>query len=275
MGPWMLQMILDRSETQRLGTESSQPVLQFREADKADGAWMGTRLLTVGDSPAFELSYWCGTCRFLFERLDSVSQPIVRSRDFDKQLANGLSHVDDAIVQEFSSLLPSSEYLPMLLEMSPTLVNPAASDDYFSHEQLRTYWAPAHDPGTPYYRSFESPISDTAHLYEFVVPMVPPAWNDERRVQSYVRAFESGVTPTAVAVSVLDMAAPAVTEESDWYEHWALTHFLLDGHHKMAAAARVGMPLTVLSVMATRDGLAPPDRIADALRARNGEFKAR
>ena len=88
-------------------------------------------------------------------------------------------------------------------------------------------------PRTPYYRTFETTIDAEAHLYEFVVPMVPPSWNDSARV---LRRTPSGCAqssaPTAVAVTTLDVCAPAVAATArDWYTHWCLTHFLLDGHH--------------------------------------------
>jgi hypothetical protein len=44
--------------------------------------------------------------------------------------------------------------------------------------------------------------------------------------------------------------------------HWCLTHFLFDGHHKMEAATRSGMPVTLLSLLAVDDGLAGPEDLA-------------
>jgi len=32
-------------------------------------------------------------------------------------------------------------------------------------------------------------------------------------------------------------------EGEDYYEHWVLTHVLLDGHHKIEAAATAGRPI--------------------------------
>jgi hypothetical protein len=89
------------------------------------------------------------------------------------------------------------------------------------------------------------------------VPMVPPTWNDRARVQQYGQALESGSLPTAVAVSTLDVSQPAdAADSSDYYEHWALVHFLLDGHHKLEAAAAARRPLRLLALVAVDASLA-------------------
>ena len=260
-------MIIEQGDAQQLGDGSGHSVLQIIEAEKSPGSWAGTRQLRISGTPQFELSYWCGTCRFLFERQESTAQPIA-DNSFDQRLADGLGSIDADIVRTFAELLPLSEYQPLLLETTPGLTQPADEHDYFAHEQLQTYWDPAHDPKTSYYRTFQAPVSTEAHLYEFAVPMVPPAWNDEHRVQSYMAAISAGARPTAVAVSIVDISAPAVTEAADYYEHWALTHYLLDGHHKFAAAARLGLPITLLTLVAIKDGLASPEQVQEAIRVR-------
>lgn len=108
----------------------------------------------------------------------------------------------------------------------------------------------------PYYRTFETAVDATAHLYEFVVPMVPPTWNTRDRVEEYVELMGGGTVPTAVAVSTLDVCEPAVGQPADHYRHWGLTHFLLDGHHKLEAAATAGHPVRLLSLLALGEGLA-------------------
>ena len=64
---------------------------------------------------------------------------------------------------------------------------PMKPGDYFADEQVATwnverFWGLPQYPQTPYYRTFETAVSRDAHLYEFVVPMVPPNWNDLARV---------------------------------------------------------------------------------------------
>jgi hypothetical protein len=179
-------------------------------------------------------------------------------------------------------LLPEGQYQPLLLQVEPRLIFPAKSGDYFAEEQVATwglesFWGLPVYPRTPYYRTFETAVDADAHLYEFVVPMVPQSWNVRDRVSAYAAELASGATPTAVAVSILDVCAPAVEQGPDYYTHWALTHFLLDGHHKMQAAAEIGRPVQLLSLLAVEAGLAEADQVAElpTLRAAAPQFRSR
>lgn len=140
-------MIIDRSRPQTLGVKKKS-VLRFGEVPKSPGMWAGRRALMAVDRPLFELSFWCGTCPFLFERLDSGADRVVEDIHFTGRLANGLTAVDEEVVTHFSSLLPRATYIPLLLEVTPRLVEPSGSDDYFAHEQIATFLGPTHDPKT-------------------------------------------------------------------------------------------------------------------------------
>ena len=257
----------------RLGQPSAP--LSFGQEPKDAGPWSGRRVLRLDDEPAFELSFWCGTCGFLFRRLDKASRRL-SLEELQDRLTAGVSGLDPDVVAAFSALLPEDDYLPLLLTVTPRLVIPMREGDYFAEEQVTTwglsaYWGLPEFPHTPYYRTFETPVSEQAHLFEFVVPMTPPSWNDEDRVAEHARRLAATSSPTAVAVSTLDVTQPAMdTHSTDYYQHWGLTHFLLDGHHKMQAAAESGRPLRLLALVAVGASLAAPDQVSalPALRAR-------
>lgn len=63
-------MLLEVGAITRLGVPES--VLRVREGDAGQHAWSGRRLLFLGAEPAYELSFWCGTCAFLFQRLEGA-----------------------------------------------------------------------------------------------------------------------------------------------------------------------------------------------------------
>jgi hypothetical protein len=245
----------------RLGVSPPEAVVGFSTGTEPDGAWGGQRLLLLRERPAFELSHWCGTCPFLFERREGADGTLSDQR-MSGRLRDGLTELDDDVLQAYGSLLPDGDYVPLLLTIVPELVAPSEPRDYFSHEQVATwgvdtFWGlPAH-PRTVYYRTYETPVSDEQHLYEFVVPMVPPTWNDRATVDQFIELLrgECLTPPTAVAVSTLDVCQPASGHGTDHYEHWALTHFLLDGHHKLEAAARLGVPLTLLTLLSVGGSL--------------------
>ena len=264
-------MLLRTAERRSLGRAF--PRLRFAEAGKTEKAWAGRRVLVIDGRPAFELSFWCGTCPFLFKRLEGASDRLSIAR-LQERLADGLDDVDDDVVDAFAALLPEGSYIPMLLEVQPRLVLPVTEDDYFAHEQVDTwgidsFWGLPEYPQTPYYRTFETAVDADSHLFEFIVPMVPPSWNDKERVAQHVERLRRSSMPTAVAVSTLDVCAPAVDDRSnDYFAHWGLSHFLLDGHHKAEAAASLGSRMRVLSLLAVEASLASPDDVASVPRRR-------
>ena len=248
-------MLLDSSSPRTLGV-GEHPVLRFGREHAPEDSWPGRRLMFLREAPAFELSHFCGTCQVLFKRLDGANETLSQV-EVEPQLTAGLSHVDDAVVETFGGLLPAGRYVPMLLSIQPRLILPARPGDYFSEEQIATwgvdpFWGLPEYPQTPYYRTWQAPVDDERHLFEFVVPMVPPSWNDRTRVKEYEQLLAASSTPTAVAVTLLDIAAPAVAaaDATDYFEHWGLMHFLLDGHHKVQAAARTGRSVRLLSLLA-------------------------
>lgn len=97
--------------------------------------------------------------------------------------------------------------------------------------------------------------------------MVPPAWDDRERTASYRAGGRSQAT--AVAYGLLDVVQPAMNEGQDCYEHWVLTHFLLDGHHKLEAAAGSSIPIRLLSLIDERISIASPEEFASMVSARS------
>jgi hypothetical protein len=275
-GPWSRPHTPGSSIT--LG--SRHPRVAIGEGEKAEGAWSGERVLVVDGTPAFELSFWCGTCQLLFKRLEG-STATLSVEQLCEDLNDGLDDVSSAVLEVFGPLLQEGSYLPLSLDVTPTLVRPGDGIDYFSHEQIATwgvegFWGLPVYPRTPYYRTFSTAVSPAEHLYEFIVPMVPPSWNDESRVQEYVEALHAGSRPTAVAFSILDVCAPAAaTHSTDHYTHWGLTHVLLDGHHKMAAAAAAGASLRLLSLLSVDRSLATVEQVLRIPRLRAGEPASR
>lgn len=265
--PYGRSVMIRRGEPRRLGVPAPEARLRFETEPRQTGGGPGRRSLVVDGEPAFELSFWCGTCPFLFRRLETAQQTL-SLESVQERLTGALADPDDdGVIDAFGAVLAEGEYLPMLLRVEPRLVVPGKEGDYFSGEQVATwgldqFWGLPEYPHTPYYRTFETAVDASAHLYEFVVPMVPPTWNARERVEEYVELMGRGMVPTAVAVSTLDLCEPAAGMPDDQYEHWGLTHFLLDGHHKLVAAATAGRPVQLLSLLALGEGLAESEDCA-------------
>ncbi|PNG20016.1 hypothetical protein C1J00_22540 [Streptomyces cahuitamycinicus] len=56
----------------------------------------------VDGEPAFELSFWCGTCPFLFRRLETARQTLSLER-VQERLTGALADLDDGGVIDRSA----------------------------------------------------------------------------------------------------------------------------------------------------------------------------
>lgn len=252
---------------------AASPRLTFGEGPGAPGGGPGRRFLFLDQEPAYELSSWCGTCPFLFERLEGANDTL-SIEDLQARLNEGMDELDWPLIDRFAALLPRGQYLALLLAITPRLIHPIKEGDYFAEEQVATwgisgFWGLPEYPHTAYYRTFDTTVDDESHLFEFVVPMLPPASNDRETVAQHIARLETSSRPTAVAVSTLDVCQPAMNHGIDYYSHWGLTHFLLDGHHKMQAAAVSGQPLRLLSLLSVEGSLAAAEQVATVPRLRS------
>lgn len=268
-------MPVDVRQGVALGVKEKRAAIAVPTPKPAPGTAFPPRRLQVNGRSIFELNLWCGTCPALFKKLAEPERADLALANV--RLTEAMEQIDDSVLRAYGKVLPRSEYTVLLLEVAPQLVEPGSASDYFTHEQVATWGVdPAvgspEDPGTAYYRTFESPMPKDGHLYEFVVPMVPPSWNDSARVAQYTGAAEPG---TAVAYSLLDVIQPAMDEGEDYYEHWVLTHFLLDGHHKVEAAAAAGSPVRLLALVDERVSIASPEELASMVEARGGSRDVR
>ncbi|MYV73376.1 hypothetical protein GT352_05390 [Streptomyces sp. SID1046] len=273
--PYGRSVMIKVGEPRTLGRPAAEARLRFgTELHELSGG-PRRRLLMVDDEPAFELSFYCGTCPLVFRRLETAQQKL-SLESMQERLTAALDGPDDGgVIDAFGAVLPEGEYLPLLLDVEPRLVVPGKEGDYFSGEQVDAwgidqFWGLPEHPRTPYYRTFETTVDADAHLYEFVVPMVPPTWNERERVEEYVALMKRGTVPTAVAISTLDVCRPSLGLADDPAVHWGLTHFLLDGHHKLEAAAATGRPVRLLSLLTLGESLAGAEDAArlPALRTR-------
>lgn len=247
----------------KITIRESRSALDF--GTKGGGSWkVWDRFISIGGREAYHIGNICGTCAFFFQRLDGANQSL-DPRDFQDQLAAGLSELTAEHVAVLSELLPDGDYDVSLLCRVPRLISPGSSDDYFSREQLSLWGIEEsgglpHDPRTKYYRGEDRSLGGGAVLYEFLVPMFPETCLDPAKVSEFEAAMQDGLRPTALAVSVLDIKQPAIWEGNPQITaHWCLAHYIIDGHHKMFAASRARKPIGLVSALALGRGISSPD----------------
>lgn len=246
-------MLLDNSATT---INNSTSILSFETEGSA--AWpIWDRYISIDGKKAFEIGNICETCEFYFKRLEGANRSI-EPEALTSALNAGLSGLDDGLISDVSTLLPSGGYRVLLSEVTPKLVTPGDPDDYFVDEQVQSwgldgFYNLPHFPQTEYYRTNKTLFGEAACFFEFLIPMFPHNWLKEETIQTYSKIFEDGGRPTAVSLTVLDIKTSA--EREDLTTHWCLAHYLIDGHHKAYAAAQSQTPMTLLSFLAIDHGI--------------------
>jgi hypothetical protein len=149
-----------------------------------------------------------------------------------------------------------------LANLRPVMVMPGAEGDYFAHEAVATwgvdpYFGVGHFPNTPYYRlgTVDLGALDYGGNRLGVIigaPLFPPTqeiMNSQEVIASYRAILSDGAAkPTVLALGLVDERGPAVWGDPapEFTRHLIVTLFILDGHHKIAAAAADGLPIQFL-----------------------------
>lgn len=239
------------------------------------------KYLTVQGKRAYDLGICaCDTCNFSFQRLDGAQQR-VSTEELSWALRHGLDRVPDAaILSQIGAALPVGRFLALLLNERPRLTLPASAEDYFFHEQVDLFgldnqWNIPHYCAVPYYRGRTIRLGLTDALFEFIVPLYPPTWMEPETIDKYQALLRAkNPPPTAAALSLLEVREPAMKrgpETSGITRHWCLAHFLLDGHHKVQAAAASGLEVGLLAFLALDECVATRDEIEQVLTRIIGE----
>lgn len=247
--------------------DSPASILSF--IHEGGGAWpVWHRYLAIDGKKAFHIGSFCNTCTFFFTRLEGATRSVDPAEVGDA-LNKGVTLLGDDFLTKLEQILPTGEYIAMLSEIRPKLVAPGDPNDYFTHEQVRLWGITdvtglPHYPATKYYRLATKHLGERRGLFEFLIPSLPERWLDQERVDEYAAALAQGSQPTAIALSVLDVKGPAIWEgdpDPDPSVHYCLAHYLVDGHHKVMAAAQCGQPITLLSYLALKRGISSNDDI--------------
>ena len=232
----------------------------------------GDRYLLIDGKRAYHFGFRCQTCSFLFERLCGANQA-VQIEATAETLRVGVDSIDDVVVGIIGRGLPEEEYDALLTETQVEAVTPGGCNDYFKNEHPAlwgedTFWCLPHDPRISYFRAGDTTIAPGRRLFNFIAPMMPTRWLEMSTIEKYKEALKTKASGTAVSIAVLDVRGPSIFEgeqEPDPSEPWCLTHYLIDGHHKLNAASETGKPLRMLSFVALSQGISTREQIDEVV----------
>lgn len=233
--------------------------------------WEWKRYLTVNGVQVAWLGNGCDTCGFMFEQCGAPT-PIVGLEALQANFTRSLVQLDNGVIDTVGSLLPEGEYVVALLRCLPIRVEPGGPGDYFFEELTSAsnpYVLPGEDmfepyaeTNTHYYRLFgrsglsvgKDPNEYGGTRFDFIMPLAQAI--DPDTVATYRELMEAGRAPTAVSLSVLDISALTYGDP-----HWCMAHCLIDGHHKVAAAAEAQKPLTLLAFISLEAGVSSKEDV--------------
>jgi hypothetical protein len=252
--------------------KDSNSIISFETT--GSGGWdKWDRYISIEGKKAFHIGNICGTCSFFFERLEwaNGSNQGTSPKAISMLFQKGITELEDDILSKVSLILPSGEYKVLLNEVTPEFVELGSEKDYFSNEQVDVwridpFWGLPHYPKVKYYRGLTKEISNSSKLFEFIVPTFPVGWLKEETIGMYKSLLTTEVKSTALCLSVLDVKEPAYYEEgANHTQHWCLSHYIIDGHHKVFSAASQNKPITLLSFLALKEGIADENDISSLL----------
>jgi hypothetical protein len=231
-------------------------------------------VLRIGGKRIVDMGNYCNTCALLFEHMANPRQRVSVTELAD-HLKRGVRRYEFyGVLPKVIPVLPRGGYEIALLEMQPRLVQRGSADDYFVAEQA-PLWGfnmggeSSHDPGVDYYRATTLTLAPDTALFEFIVPLYDTKRLNPDTVTDYERSIQRGAKPTAMSISLLDMREPAMwpADPPTITRHYVLSHYLIDGHHKVFAAAQTGKPMTLLSFLARDHCMASVDDVVKVLAA--------
>ncbi len=247
-------------EFKNIQIEKSESIISF-DYKGSGSAKVWDRFLLIENKPAYHIGNVCGTCNFFFERMEGANKSF-SIEEIRKDLRDGIDSLESRTVNNFKLILPNGKYYSAILELNPYKVSLGKKSDYFANEQIEDwgldgFWNLPHNPKIEYYRNNTKELSKTSKFFEFVVPMFPENWLNKETIDYYKTQIENNQKPTAVSLSILDVKEAAdIGEGDELYAHWCLSHYLIDGHHKVFASSLLSKSISLLSFLAVNESIA-------------------
>jgi hypothetical protein len=224
------------------------------------------RSLVIAGTPVYRLDSGCGTCELTMYMTgwpaESVAESSARLRD---RLADLPPHLDADLIDAARPLLvalPTGHYRVFVLDLDLEWVSEPQMSWYHRRFELRgadeedeepdeldvPWW-----PGTDHFQLRE-PIPGSKPAYGMVMPSRSPELLREERVAHHAAAIAAGARPAALLYGWVD----------DRWVHMdhperILAAVVLDGHHKLTAYARVGVPARAVLLSRAENNHGPPE----------------
>jgi len=223
--------------------------------------------LEINGKRQFEIGNDCDTCHFWFKCLQeprsfaqkkvvNLPKSLAVPRPLDPQLIGELSPMLE--------LMDKGDHY--IFNTSLNLTGPYAPDDessYFHNAEFLEIWDIEDPASEDILSQWEHYEGKTPRVYrhegilekqfDFIVPLVPTKKLKQANIRLYQQMIQGGDRPRILVLGLYQRAVPeSVSTSQSKNLHSFFAGFVLDGHHKLAAYTRSGVPAHFIVVLAPK-----------------------
>ncbi|MGH3878234.1 MAG: hypothetical protein ACRDSK_14480 [Actinophytocola sp.] len=219
------------------------------------------RSLMVAGTPVYNLGSTCGTCELTMRLTGWPPESAVESSTRLRDRLADLPRLDADLIDAARPLLvamPTGHYRTFLLDLDLERVSDPEMSWWHRRTQRRgdndddeldePYW-----PGAEHFQLRDT-IPGSPPAYCVVMPSRSPELLRDERVAEHAAAIAAGARPAALLWGWVDDRYV----QAEHHERF-LVAVVLDGHHKLTAYARAGVPARVVMLSRTEDNWGPPE----------------
>lgn len=221
---------------------NSTPVLSFGHNPDAGFYDEDFYVLRVNGEKVIGAGPGCPTCPFLYSRLKAVTPPL-SANELTDMLRAGVEQISQPLIDTVSAFLGTGMYVVQQFELTPRLINASTVDHYRAAGGVIEM---------PCFQGRSFQKKGVANVEETILPLFALENLNQDTIHEYMQMLEQGKTLTALALSIVDgLRATYYGQDGKQRlpEQKDILHFLIDGHHKMMAASRIGKSLKLLSFL--------------------------
>lgn len=246
---------------------SAHPRGLFRVGIGKKHAQANSLFLEVNGKRRFEVGNDCDTCHFWFKMLQEpkalAQKKIVNlPKSLSIPRPMGVDVIRD--IQPMIDLMDKGEHYVFSTQLN--LVGPYSGADensYFYNAEFQEIWD-IEDPaaedllsGWEHYEGRTPRVFRQGDVlekqFDFVIPLVPSGKLKQENIRLYQQMIQGGDRPKVLLLGLLQRAVPETVSSGRIKNlHSFFAGFILDGHHKLAAYQRAGVPANCIVILAPK-----------------------